>query len=74
MPEKQKINILWFTNNLRIRYKESLMKIQQDDSPFLAIYGFDHDFFQKQGFGFQKIGKFRKKIFIVNSFRFRKEF
>ena len=52
MPEKQKINILWFTNNLRIRYKESLMKIQQDDSPFLAIYGFDHDFFQKQGYGF----------------------
>lgn len=62
MPKKQKINILWFTKNLRTRDSELLNNIMQEDMPFLAVYVFDPDFFQQKQFGFQKIGKFRAKF------------
>ena len=64
MSGKQKINILWFTSDLRIRDNESLLKIQQDGLPFLAVYIFDSDFFKRQHFGFRKIGKFRAKFLL----------
>jgi len=64
MSEKQKINILWFTNNLRIRDNESLLKIQQESLPFLALYVFDSDFFHHKHFGFRKIGKFRARFLL----------
>jgi deoxyribodipyrimidine photo-lyase len=62
MPEKQKINILWFTKDLRTRDSESLYKVMQEGLPFLAVYIFDLNFLQKQ-FGFRKIGKYRAKFF-----------
>lgn len=64
MPKKQKINILWFTKNLRTRDSESLYTIMQEDLPFLAVYVFDTDFFQQKQFGFQKIGQFRTKFLL----------
>ena len=64
MPEKQKINILWFGNNLRIRDNESLCKIMQEDLPFLAVYIFDETLFNSTQFGFKKIGKFRTKFLL----------
>ena len=64
MPEKQKINILWFGNNLRIRDNESLFKIMQEDLPFLALYIFDKTFFSSAQFGFRKIGKFRAQFLL----------
>ncbi|MFC3158378.1 DASH family cryptochrome [Chryseobacterium arachidis] len=64
MSEKQKINILWFTNNLRIRDNESLLKIQQESLPFLALYVFDSEFFQQKQSGFKKIGKFRARFLL----------
>ncbi len=64
MPEKQKINILWFTKDLRIRDNESLFKVQQENLPFLALYIFDSDFFVQKQFGFRKIGKFRAKFLL----------
>ncbi|WP_028121598.1 DASH family cryptochrome [Epilithonimonas tenax] len=64
MSEKQKINILWFTKDLRIRDNESLHRIMQDDLPFLAVYIFDDDFFKSQQLGFRKIGKFRAKFLL----------
>ncbi len=64
MPEKQKINILWFTNNLRIRDNESIVKIQQENLPFLAVYVFDSDFYNEKQFGFRKIGKFRTQFLL----------
>lgn len=64
MSEKQKINILWFTNNLRIRDNESLLKIQQESLPFLAVYVFDSEFYHQKQFGFGKIGKFRAKFLL----------
>lgn len=64
MPEKQKINILWFSNNLRIRDNESLVKIQPENLPSLALYVFDSDFYQKRQFGFRKIGKFRTQFLL----------
>lgn len=64
MPKKQKINILWFTKDLRTRDSESLYTIMQEDLPFLAVYVFDTVFFQQKQFGFQKIGQFRTKFLL----------
>ena len=64
MSEKQKINILWFTSNLRIRDNELLLRIQQDDLPFIAVYIFDHSFFHQKQSGFRKIGQFRAKFLL----------
>ena len=64
MPKKQKINILWFTKDLRTKDSESLYNIMREDLPFLALYIFDPDFFQQKQFGFQKIGKFRAQFLL----------
>jgi len=64
MPEKQKINVLWFTKDLRIRDNESLYKIMQEDMPFLAVYIFDEDFFNEKQRGFRKTGPFRAKFLL----------
>ena len=64
MPEKQKINIFWFTKDLRTRDSESLYKAMQDDLPFLAVYVFDAEFFAQKQWGFRKIGKYRAKFLL----------
>jgi deoxyribodipyrimidine photo-lyase len=64
MPEKQKINILWFTKDLRTRDSESLYKAMQEDMPFLAVYVFDSEFFAEKQIGFRKIGKYRAKFLL----------
>jgi len=68
MQEKQKINIVWFKNDLRTKDQISLFKASQEDLPFIALYIFDEDFYQKKQFGFRKIGKFRAK-FLLESVR-----
>lgn len=64
MPEKQKINILWFGNDLRIIDNESLFNVMQEDLPFLALYIFAESFFSSTQFGFKKIGKFRARFLL----------
>ena len=64
MQEKQKINIVWFKNDLRTKDQISLFKAYQEDLPFIALYIFDEDFYQKKQFGFRKIGKFRAKFLL----------
>ncbi|WP_126651509.1 DASH family cryptochrome [Chryseobacterium aureum] len=64
MPKKQKINILWFTKDLRTRDSESLYNAMQEDLPFLAIYIFDSDFFAQKQFGGRKIAKFRARFLL----------
>ena len=64
MQEKQKINIVWFKNDLRTKDQISLFKASQEDLPFIALYIFDEDFYQKKQFGFRKIGKFRAKLLL----------
>ncbi|WP_288376213.1 DASH family cryptochrome [Chryseobacterium culicis] len=64
MPKKQKINILWFTKDLRTRDSESLYKVMQEDLPFLALYVFDSDFFAQKQFGCRKIMQFRAKFLL----------
>ncbi|WP_317124632.1 deoxyribodipyrimidine photo-lyase [Epilithonimonas hominis] len=54
MPEKQKINILWFTKDLRTRDSESLYNAMQEELPFLAVYVFDTEFFAQKQFGSKK--------------------
>lgn len=64
MSEKQKINILWFTKDLRTRDSESLQKVMQENLPFLAVYIFDDDFLAQKQVGFRKMGKFRAKFLL----------
>ena len=64
MQEKQKINIVWFKNDLRTKDQISLFKAYQEDLPFIALYIFNEDFYQKKQFGFRKIGKFRAKFLL----------
>ena len=64
MQEKQKINIVWFKKDLRTKDQISLFKASQEDLPFIALYIFDEDFYQKKQFGFRKIGKFRAKFLL----------
>lgn len=64
MPKKQKINILWFTKDLRTRDSESLYKAMQEDLPFLAIYIFDAEFFAQKLSGGRKIAKFRARFLL----------
>ncbi len=64
MPEKQKINLLWFGNNLRIRDNESLFNVMQEHLPFLAVYIFDKTFFNSTQLSFKKIGKFRAQFLL----------
>ena len=64
MPEKQKINILWFTKDLRTRDSESLYNAMQEKLPFLALYVFDAEFYTQKQSGFRKIGKYRAKFLL----------
>lgn len=62
MSEKQKINILWLTKDLRTRDSESLYKIMQEELPFLAVYIFEDREFKSSQFGSRKTGKYRAKF------------
>lgn len=64
MSEKQKINILLFTKNLRLRDNESFHQIVQEDLPFLAVYIFDSEVFHQSKFGSKKCGRYRTKFLI----------
>ncbi|WP_294298904.1 DASH family cryptochrome [uncultured Chryseobacterium sp.] len=64
MPEKQKINLLWFTKDLRIRDSESLYHIVQEGLPFLAVYVFDDRDFGSIQFGSRKTGKYRARFLL----------
>ncbi len=64
MPEKQKINLLWFTKDLRIRDSQSLYHIVQEGLPFLAVYVFDDRDFGSIQFGSGKTGKYRARFLL----------
>ncbi len=64
MPEKQKINILWFTKDLRARDSESLYNIMQESLPFVAVYVFDDRDFGRIQFGSRKTGKYRARFLL----------
>jgi hypothetical protein len=63
MPEKQKINILWFTKDLRTRDSESLYKVMQEGCLFLRCMFLMLNFLPKT-IGFRKIGKYRAKFLL----------
>ncbi len=64
MSEKQKINILWYTKDLRTVDQESLFKISQEKIPFIALYIIDEDLLVKSQFGFRKLGIYRAKFLL----------
>lgn len=72
MQEKQKINIVWFRNDLRTIDNPSLYKASGEELPFLAVLIIDTDYLKKQQFGFKKLGKFRAK-FLLESIEVLKE-
>jgi len=64
MPEKQKINILWFTKDLRTRDSESLYHIMQEGLPFLAVYVLDDRDFGRMQLGSRKTGRYRTRFLL----------
>lgn len=64
MQEKQKINLVWFRNDLRTKDHPSLYQALREELPFLAVFVLDSDFLEKKQFGFKKIGKFRAQFLI----------
>lgn len=64
MSEKQKINILWYSKNLRTRDSESLYGIMQEDLPFVAVCILDDHEFRKSPWGSRKMGRYRAKFLL----------
>lgn len=67
-----KINIIWFRNNLRTEDNEALTEAIKDNNKLLAIYCFDPKYFNETNFGFKKTEKFRAK-FLLESLKELKE-
>ena len=56
-------NVVWFTNNLRIKDNEALHQAAQGDK-VIAVYCFDPRQYQEDEFGFIKTAKFRTKFLL----------
>jgi len=64
MQEKQKVNIVWFRNNLRTTDQQSLTQATAGDLPVIGLYCFDPRQFEMTDYGFRKTEKFRAKFLI----------
>ncbi|MBW2960903.1 DASH family cryptochrome [Mesonia aestuariivivens] len=64
MLEKQKYNIIWFRNDLRVFDNYSIKKAFQENLPIIAVYCFDPRHYQTNKFGFKKTEKFRAQFLI----------
>lgn len=64
MPEKQKINILWYTQDLRTHDQESLFRIIQEDLPFMALYIFDSNLYHEKQWDMRKTGPYRTRFLL----------
>ncbi len=64
MQEKQKINIVWFRNDLRVRDQISLSTALDQEHPVVGVYCFQPKHFEVTSYGFKKTEKFRAKFLI----------
>ncbi|GGE39767.1 DASH family cryptochrome [Psychroflexus planctonicus] len=64
MQEKQKINVVWFRNDLRTTDQHSLAEACQQNLPVLAVYCLDPSHFEVTQYGFKKTEKFRAKFLL----------
>lgn len=64
MQTKQKINIVWFRNDLRVRDQISLTSALKKDLPVLGVYVFQPKHYQMTKYGFKKTEKFRAKFLL----------
>ena len=64
MQEKQKVNIVWFRNDLRTTDQQSLTQATAGDLPVIGLYCFDPRQFEMTDYGFRKTEKFRAKFLI----------
>lgn len=64
MQEKQKINLVWFRNDLRVRDQISLTSALQKDLPVLGVYVFQPKHYEITKYGFKKTEKFRAKFLL----------
>lgn len=59
-----KINIIWFRNNLRTEDNEALTNALSSSNKVLAVYCFDPKFFAPTKFGFKKTERFRAQFLL----------
>lgn len=64
MQEKQKINVVWFRNDLRTTDQHSLAEACQQNLPVLAVYCLDPRNYEATAYGFKKTEKFRAKFLL----------
>lgn len=64
MQTKQKINIVWFRNDLRVRDQISLTSALKKDLPVLGVFVFQPKHYQMTMYGFKKTEKFRAKFLL----------
>lgn len=62
MQTKQKVNVVWFRNDLRTKNNEALFKACQEDIPVIGVYFFDPRHFEQTKYGFKKTEKFRAQF------------
>ena len=59
-----KIDIVWFRNNLRTEDNEALSQAVQNGNKILALYCLDPRLFEISTFGFKKTERFRAKFLL----------
>lgn len=64
MQTKQKINIVWFRNDLRVRDQISLTSALKKELPVLGVFVFQPKHYQMTMYGFKKTEKFRAKFLL----------
>ena len=64
MQAKQKINLVWFRNDLRVRDQISLTTALQEDLPVIGVYVFQPKHYEITKYGFKKTEKFRAKFLL----------
>lgn len=69
---RQKINLVWFRNDLRVRDHLSLKTALEDQLPVVGFYCFQPRHFEMTQYGFKKTEKFRAK-FLLESVQNMKE-
>lgn len=64
MQEKQKLNIVWFRNDLRVQDQISLTTALAEEIPVIGVYVFQPKHYEMTSYGFKKTEKFRAKFLI----------
>ncbi len=64
MQKTEKINLVWFRNDLRTIDNDVLTKATKNGNPVIGVYCFDPKQFEVNEYGFKKTEKYRAKFLI----------